>query len=195
MRVPSVLLLAVCIVIASCDARLSAADYEQDAVAAQNAKHSVAAAEYRDTSGKRLFRSDDFAPEDDDVDDAEERGIPGLSKLNEMVQKGKTKVLDQQLWSKYRSMLKSGFSDKAITEAWIHQGKTSAKIYDRWIRLGKSQNQAAKNLLREGIEPEELFKVLKSRGMKMQDMSNIWRNAGLDETEFYLTWAKLGGIK
>ncbi|KAG3108044.1 hypothetical protein PI124_g11618 [Phytophthora idaei] len=190
MRLPYVLLLAVCIVIASCDARLSAVDYEQEAAAAQNAKLSLAAAEYRGTSGKRLLRSDDFAPEDDDVNNAEERGIPGLSKLNEMVRKGKTKVSDQVLLRKYRSMLKPGFSDKAITKAWIHQGKTSAKIYDRWIRLGKSERQAANNLLREGKTPEELFTVLRSRGMELEDMSKVWSGAKLDESKFYQLWFK-----
>ncbi|KAG3063707.1 hypothetical protein PI124_g18000 [Phytophthora idaei] len=105
MRLPYVLLLAVCVVILSCDA-LSAFDYEQEAAAPQNAQlwgspGFLAAAKTQDMSGKRLLRSE-FVNEDDVVDDNEERGIPGLSKVNEILQKGKTKVNDQMLWMNYR---------------------------------------------------------------------------------------------
>ncbi|KAF1795188.1 hypothetical protein PC118_g1163 [Phytophthora cactorum] len=194
MRLPYVLLLAVCVVIVSCDA-LSAFDYEQEAAATQNAQLPgspgfLAAAQPHDTSGKRLLRSE-FVPADDAVDDEEERGIPGLSKLKDVVQKGKTKVNDQVLWRNYRSMLKTGFSDRGITEAWINQGKTSAKIFDRWIRLGKSERQAAKNLLKEGKSPEELFTVLKSRGMSIEGIWNVWSGAGLEKAQLSAILTKL----
>ncbi|KAG6948070.1 hypothetical protein JG688_00015258 [Phytophthora aleatoria] len=181
MRLPYVLLLAMCIVIASCDA-LSAFDFEQEAAAPQ-------IAQLRDTSGKRLLRSE-FVPADGAGNDEEERGIPSLSKLKDVVQKGKTKANDQLLKMEYNKNIKIGFTDEAINKAWIHQRKAPAKIFDRWIRLGKSERQAANNLLREGTTPKDLFTVLKSRGMGLEDMYKVWSNANLDETILYKLWYK-----
>ncbi|ETP42584.1 hypothetical protein F442_10522 [Phytophthora nicotianae P10297] len=184
MRPIYVLLLAVCIAIASCDA-VSAFATEQEGATAQRA-----AAEYRGTSGKRLLRSDNTANADDDVDEEERRF--GVSKLTEVVKKGKTKLIDKQvllqtklkdkqLLRNYQQLLKGGFSDEAITGAWLTRGKSLDDIFDRWIRLGKSERQAANNLLKQNKTPDDLYSVFAQRGMNSEQIQTLWRSLKLDE--------------
>ncbi|ETP42593.1 hypothetical protein F442_10514, partial [Phytophthora nicotianae P10297] len=180
MRPIYVLLLAVCIAIASCDA-VSAFATEQEGATAQSA-----AAEYRGTSGKRLLRSDNTANADDDVDEEERRF--GVSKLTEVVKKGKSKMIDmhtklkdQSLLGTFQLMKKGGFSDEAITGAWLTRGKSLDDIFDRWIRLGKSERQAANNLLKQNKTPDDLYSVFAKRGMNSEQIQTLWRSLKLDE--------------
>ncbi|ETI44903.1 hypothetical protein PPTG_01851 [Phytophthora nicotianae INRA-310] len=190
MRLPLVLLLAVCIAITSC-AALSAFATEQETSVAQTAKrwgspHSIAAAGDRDMSGKQLLRADNLLLVDNDVD-AEERGLPAITKLTDMVKKGKfavgTKLSDKMLWVKYQKLLKQKLSDLDITGMWLKSGKSPDKIFDRWIRLDKSPRQAAKNLLNHGTTANDLYKVLKKRNMDLETIRPIWRDLGLTENQ------------
>ncbi|ETL38280.1 hypothetical protein F442_10360 [Phytophthora nicotianae P10297] len=189
MRLPYVLLLAVCIIIASCNA-LSA--YEQEAVVAQNAQrwsstHSVAAAETGDTSGKRLLRSDSIP-----TVDAEERALPGMTKLTETLKKWisalRSKLSNKKLWWNYQKLGKQKLSDLDITGMWLKNGKSYDDIFDRWIRLDKSPRQAAKNLLNHGTTTNDLYKVLRKRNMNLETIRPIWREVGL--TEYQLRAAR-----
>ncbi|ETL38196.1 hypothetical protein F441_10503 [Phytophthora nicotianae CJ01A1] len=188
MRLAYLLLLAVCVVIASCNA-LSGS--EQETAAGQNAQrvgsfHSVAAAEYRGASGKRLLRSDTLPTVTDDVD-AEERALPSITKLSELAKKGKsavsTKLNNKMLWLKYQKLLKQQFSDLDITGMWLKSGKGPDKIFDRWIRLSKSPKQAAQNLLNHGTTTNDLYKVLRKRNMNLETIRPIWRDLGLTENQ------------
>ncbi|ETM44551.1 hypothetical protein L914_10228, partial [Phytophthora nicotianae] len=107
--------------------------------------------------------------------------------------RGKSKVSDQQLWRKYRKLIKDGFSDEGIAGARVRKGEKLDKIYDNWIRLGKSSRQAANNLLKQNKTPKELFAVLNNRDMDLEEIYKIWRAVELDEPQLYRIWAKLAG--
>ncbi|KUF85833.1 hypothetical protein AM588_10001007 [Phytophthora nicotianae] len=190
MHLPHVLLLALCIAIASCDA-ISAFVTEQEAAVVQNAQrlglsHSVVAARDRGASGKRLLRSDNLPTVTNDVD-AEERALPGITKLSELAKKGKsavsTKLSDKMLWLKYHKLGKQKLSDLDITGMWLKSGKGPDKIFDRWIRLSKSPKQAAQNLLNHGTTTNDLYKVLRKRNMNLETIRPIWRDLGLTENQ------------
>ncbi|ETO73384.1 hypothetical protein F444_10665 [Phytophthora nicotianae P1976] len=187
MRLTYLLLLAVCVVIALCDTVFSFVS-KQEVTAAQHA-----AGGYRDASGKRLLRSDNAVTIVDDVAD-EDRLFSGVSKLTEALKKGKTKLIDKQvllqtklkdkqLLRNYQQLLKGGFSDEAITGAWLTRGKSLDNIFDRWIRLEKSERQAANNLLKQKKTPEDLYSVFAQRGMKPEQIQTLWRSLKLDESE------------
>ncbi|KUF79669.1 beta-glucosidase btgE [Phytophthora nicotianae] len=133
MRLAYLLFLTACIAIASCNA-LSASELQ--AAVGQNAQrlgssHSVVAARDRGASGKRLLRSDNLPTVTNDVD-AEERALPGITKLSELAKKGKsavsTKLSDKMLWLKYQKLGKQKLSDLDITGMWLKSGKVRIRF-------------------------------------------------------------------
>ncbi|EEY67163.1 secreted RxLR effector peptide protein, putative [Phytophthora infestans T30-4] len=196
MRLPYVLLLAVSIAIFSCTAAAS----EQEAAVTLQAKrwgslHPATAPGYRDTSGRRLLRSDDSLPivDDDDVN-TEERGIASFTKINEMIKKGKSavsaKASNKMLWLKYQKLLGQKLSDLDITGVWLKQGKSADTIFERWIRLSKSPRQAATNLLNHGTTANDLYKVLRKQNMNLETIRPLWHKVGLTELQLRAARAK-----
>ncbi|ETP14685.1 hypothetical protein F441_10394 [Phytophthora nicotianae CJ01A1] len=174
MHLPHVLLLALCIAIASCDAI------------------SVLSLNKKLLSCKTLNVWAYLTPSLLLEIVARLRALPGITKLSELAKKGKsavsTKLSDKMLWLMYQKLGKQKFSDLDITGMWLKSGKGPDKIFDRWIRLSKSPKQAAQNLLNHGTTTNDLYKVLRKRNMNLETIRPIWRDLGL--TEYQLRVAR-----
>ncbi|EEY64870.1 secreted RxLR effector peptide protein, putative [Phytophthora infestans T30-4] len=124
MRQLYVLLFTICLAITVFDGQASEAVAEHR----QGSPRSTAEAGIHEIPGHRLLRSVNV--EKSGVE-SEERGFPGLSKLNEWFKKGKSKMSDMQLRVQYKDVSKHGMSDDKITKAWVQQGKVGDDIYSR----------------------------------------------------------------
>ncbi|ETL78539.1 hypothetical protein L917_20665 [Phytophthora nicotianae] len=197
MRLLYELLFALCVVITVCDAVSPSNDYALEATVQQSGRlrashRSRAAAEARGMPDYRLLRTDSFVTENDAAD-VEQRGIPGLSKLSEWIEKGKSKMSDLQLRIQYKDVVRHGVSDDRVTKAWVQRGKPAEDIYNRWIRLKKSDLEASKLLLEQNLKPRDLYDLWAGRGMSMEDIYKLWRELKLDDTQIYNMWVTLPG--